>query len=70
MKALIVLLAALVLSAALFSGCAGSPKEEKTAPETTQPLAEDITPDEVAKVTGSDVPLIEENDTVEIGEMI
>jgi PBP1b-binding outer membrane lipoprotein LpoB len=70
MKTLTVLLAALVLSAALFSGCVGSPKIEKAAPETTQPLSEDISPDEVVEISDSDVPLIEENDTVEIGEMI
>jgi PBP1b-binding outer membrane lipoprotein LpoB len=69
MKALTLLLAALVLSAALFSGCVGSPKEEKAATDATQPLAEDISPDEV-NLTNVDVPLIEENDTVEIGEMI
>ena len=69
MKTLMLLIALLVLSAALFSGCVGSPKEEKKATVTTHPIDEDIWPDEV-NLTNVDMPLIEENDTVEIGEMI
>jgi hypothetical protein len=70
MKTLNVLLAALVLSAALFSGCTGSSNEQKASTDTTVPFVDDVVPDQVANITDMEVLLIEENDTVEIGEMI
>jgi hypothetical protein len=70
MKSRIIVLALLLLSIAILSGCTGSPKEEKASSGTTQALSDDVSPDEVSNLTDLDIPLMEENNTVEIGEMI
>jgi ABC-type Fe3+-hydroxamate transport system substrate-binding protein len=63
------LLALMILSAALFSGCTGNTDGENDikTPTTAQyddPVAAEIVLDDAV------TPLIGENDTVEIGEMI
>jgi|WetSurMetagenome_2_1015567.scaffolds.fasta_scaffold30842_3 hypothetical protein len=60
----------LVISVLLFSGCTGTGGTDKTtqAPATTP--AEKVLPLSEPIITDADVPLMEENDTVEIGEMI
>ncbi|MFZ2456286.1 MAG: hypothetical protein WAX07_07405 [Candidatus Altiarchaeia archaeon] len=63
------LLAVLVLSAFLFAGCTGKSGEKENS-ETTLPAGEDTSSDVVQELTDADIPLIAENDTVEIGEML
>jgi len=54
----------------LFSGCTGTNGADKTTQATATTLAENAVPSAESVLTDADVPLIGENDTVEIGEMI
>lgn len=60
----------LIISLALFSGCTGTNGADKTTQATATTLADNAVPSSEPILTDADLPLMGENDTVEIGEMI